>query len=196
MSETARFGVISMTASDLAQTFGILDESAYADSLSSGLAAISVPNSAVFHRSNKRSPIAEHVSRTMSDAFGQVDLSDLRLLSVLGFHEICDIRDKGSFLLDEIISLSEKSHLRDSDLDSVALALASDWRIICSELDRLHPGATRQKTKLGLYVSSQTVLPIDDAIEGISVILSGLASILTGGPEGQTGLVRNILDTL
>ena len=186
----------NLAGSEIARTFGLLDEAAYADSLASGLSAIGVPNSAVFHKQNAPSEAVEHVSRIMSDAFGQVELTDLRLLSILKFEEIMKIREKGGFLKDEIASLAGKADLSDESLKEAALALAGYWRTICSELDRLHPGATRKKTKFGLYVSSQTLLPVEGAIEGLSVVLSGLASILTGGPEGQSSLVRKVIDTL
>ena len=186
----------NIATSELARVFGLLDEVAYAESLASGLSAIDVPNSAVFESNNSPPEIVEHVSKVMADAFGQVPLTDLRLLSALKFEEILAIREKGAFLRDEIRSLVDKDDLRDSDIQQVALSLAAYWKIICSEIDRLHPGATRQKTKFGLYVSSKTNLPIDDAIEGLSIVISGLASIVTGDPEGQSGLVRKIVDTL
>lgn len=135
-----------------------------------------------------------YVNEIMSRAFERVDASDLSLLHLLNFEEIMRIRTRGAFLLDMFRTMEARPELSDADLAELSGALASYWRIICEEISQLHPGATKGKTRLGLLVARQSIVPVEELVDGLAVVLSGIAGYFTGGIEGQKGVIRKVIE--
>jgi len=185
-----------LKSSDWTQRFGLIDEAAYADFFHAGIAAINVPPSFPQQSDSEADKATEYVNRVMSEAFKTVNVDNLTLLHVLTFDEIMEIRKRGASLVDLIRTMGARSELSERDLHELALALASYWRLICDEIAYLHPGAAKARTKLGLTVSRQSVVPVEDIVEGIAVVFSGLTSLFTGSVEGQKGLIRKVIDTV
>lgn len=182
--------------SDWALRFGLIDEAAYAEYFQAGLAAINVPPSFPQKSDRETERATEYINRVMSEAFKTVDVDSLALLHLLTYDEIMDIRNRGAALVDLMRTMDAREELSERDLHELALALADYWRLICDEIARLHPGAAKTRTKLGLAVTRQSIVPVEDVVEGIAVVLSGLTSLFTGGVEGQKGLIRKVIDTL
>jgi len=182
--------------SDWAQRFGLIDEAAYAEFFQAGIAAINVPATFPQESDSEADEATEYVNRVMSEAFSTVNVDSLTLLHLLTFDEIMEIRKRGASLLDLVRTMGERTELSERDLHEMALSLAGYWRLICDEIARLHPGAAKARTKLGLALSRQSIVPVEDVVEGIAVVLSGLTSLLTGGVEGQKGIIRKVIDTV
>lgn len=180
--------------SEWAQRFGLIDEAAYAEMFEAGLAAINIPSGGSGAMDKEENDAIRYINEIMSRAFERVDASDLFLLHLLNFEEIMRIRTRGAFLLDIVRTMEARPDLSNADLAELSSALASYWRIICEEISQLHPGATRGKTRLGLLVARQSIVPVEEVVDGLAVVLSGIAGYFTGGIEGQKGVIRKAIE--
>lgn len=181
--------------SDAVQFFGVLDEAAYSEELRTGLAYHGLPRSSELDMSPERKEATAHSRHLIERAFGQIQSVDLTMLGSLGLDELLRIREEGRFLIDQVQLLDSRSVLSDDDLRSLGLSLNEYWNVVCRGLQRFHPGVTTTRTWVGLRVDP--VGGLVAASDGISVVLSGLFTLLTGTKtEGQTGIVRKLIDSL
>lgn len=190
----ALFKKKGLERSEWAQSFGLIDEAAYAESFEAGLAAINIPSGRSGAMDDEEHGAIRYVNEIMSRAFERVDGSDLFLLHLLNFDEIMRIRTRGAFLLDIFSTMEARLELSNRDLAELSSALASYWRISCEEMSQLHPGATKGKTRLGLLVARQSIVPVEELVDGLAVVLSGIAGYFTGGIEGQKGVSRKAIE--
>ncbi len=173
-----------------------MDEAAYANYFSSGIAVIGRPTSVTrrYPEDDEDDAAIAYINNIISTTFKTVAVDNLSLLHMLQFDEIMNIRRKGKFLVDLIQSLTVRAELRDGDITNLCLSLSAYWKIICDELDRLHPGAARRATQVGLTIKKHSDLSPDEASRGLSFILSGVLSLFAGEPNPEMGLLRKIID--
>ena len=179
-----------------AQRFGLVDEAAYAEYFNSGMAAI---NSSWFvsrGRTDEDEAAVEYINEIVSRQFKFVNVQGLELLHLLTYDDIVAIKKKGSFLPDLVKNLASRRDLSENDLTELSLSLSSYWKIICNEIDRLHPGGANVGTEIGLAVKRRSDLSLDEMYRGFSFVLSGLLSLLSGGHAAEVGVVRKVLDAV
>ena len=191
----ALFRKYGQQQSDWATLFGLFDEAAYSDYVGGALAAINLP---LISKPTSDGPLTgslSYINRIMSERFQTIDVGDLSLLHLLTFDDIMRVRERGSHLYDSMRVLAARPELEEGDLVELSMGLASYWRTICDEIVRLHPGAAKTRTRIGLLVAQQSLFPIEDIIDGVAFVLSALASIFTGGSSAQSGIIRRAIET-
>ena len=147
-------------------------------------------------RTDEDEAAVEYINEIVSRQFKFVNVQGLELLHLLTYDDIVAIKKKGSFLPDLVKTLASRRDLSENDLTELSLSLSHYWKIICNEIDRLHPGGANVGTEIGLAVKRRSDLSLDEMSRGFSFVLSGLLSLLSGGHAAEVGVVRKVLDAV